>query len=188
MYRSTVMELVNCTLEQLTDLVGNTGITRLHRIGIDYPGEPLNIIFAETGDYPIIDQYPAQAFVSRIDMEAREISYDKKDPLAIVFYPAIMKQQHTGYPSVGETFLNIGTLLHELTHVKQVFSGRLEMLDWLKVKWEGVCHEIEMSGYLAYPWEKEACMEQLEWITRGNTIMAELQYKALVENSKLIQA
>lgn len=179
------MELVNCTLEQLTDLVGNTGITRLHRMGIEYPGEVLNIIFAETGDFPIIDQYPAQAFVSRINMDTREISYDKKDPLAIVFYPAIMKQQHTGFP-VGETFLNIGTLLHELTHVKQVFSGRLESLGWLKMNWEGVYHEIEMNGYLAYPWEKEACMEQLEWITRGNTIMAELHYNGLVEASKQI--
>ena len=179
------MKFVNCTLEQITDLFGNTGLTRLHRVEIDYPENDLHIILAKTGDFPIIDKVPIQAFVSRINMEEMEVSYNKEDPLAMVFYPEAMKEQHANQEA-SEIFLNVSTLLHELTHVKQVYSGRLEPLGWLKMNWEGVYYEIEMKGYLAYPWEKEACMEQLEWLTRGNTVMAELCYQEFVNASMQI--
>lgn len=178
------MNFINGNIETFTDLFGNTGLAVMQGVQAKYPNKVLYIIFAKTGDFPEIDVYPAQAFVSHLDIKARKISYDKNDPLCMVFYPEVMHSQHAD-KALDETRLNIGTLMHEITHVKQVFSGRMESVAFMKMFWEGVYHEIEIDGYLAYPWEKEACMEQLEWLTNGNTKLSEELYLDMVEASKI---
>ena len=145
-----------------------------------YPEQGVRIIFAKKGDYPEVDCHPAQAFVSRVNPETNAITYDKEHPLALVIYPEVMAVQHRNQ-GFSEHVLNTGTLIHELTHIKQVSEGRLHSHSFLELTWEGELIQVDMDGYLAYPWEKEACMAQLDYILAGRTDLMEKAYLQMVE-------
>jgi len=59
----------------------------------------------------------------------------------------------------------IGTLVHELTHVRQMQEGRLVSKDDHYI-WEGEVFKISasLSEYLAQPWEVEAHVEQAMYL------------------------
>lgn len=187
MHWSTVMNFVNGNVETFVGLFGPHGYNYISRIQDIYPDNKINVIFAKTGDFPELDNVPAQAFVSHIKLDTLKISYDKTDPLAVVFYPEIMNAQNIACEGMSTEFQNIGTLIHEMTHVRQVLEGRMETVGFMKMIWEGVYHEIELKGYLAQPWEKEACMAQLEWLSKGRTELAEAWYEVMVESSNQIE-
>lgn len=180
------MNFINGTAKTFAELFGPHGYIYATRIQDIYPDKEITIIFAKTGDFPEIDHVPAQAFVSHMKMDSLKVSYDKNDPVALVFYPEIMKAQNIGTEGMRTEFINIGTLIHELTHVKQIFSGRMETVGFMKMIWEGVYHEIELKGYLAQPWEEEACMAQLEWLSKGDSDLAKAWYQNMVEASMQI--
>lgn len=186
------MNFVNCTAETFKEIFGKEGLsyaeTQLEYWEANlpyYPEQGVRIIVAKEGDYPEIDSGTGcpQAFVSHLDPETNKISYESNHPLGLVVYPEVMAEQHRGQ-ALLEYHLNMSTLIHELTHVKQVCEGRLISHGFLDMTWEGERLQIEMDGYLAYPWEKEACMAQLVFLTRGNMEAAEAAYRIMVDSSK----
>lgn len=184
------MNFVNGTAETFKSMFGEEGLeytqAQLENWKAAFPNYPeqgVRIIFAKTGDYPEIDCNPAQAFVTRVNPETNAITYDASHPLALVLYQEVMSVQHRDQ-GFSERVLNNGTLLHEMTHIKQVCEGRLESHGFLDLTWEGKRISIVMDGYLAYPWEKEACMVQLDYMLAGRTDLMEKAYNRMVECTK----
>lgn len=181
------MNFVNGTAETFKSLFGEEGLEyaqmqleNWEATLPNYPEQGVRFIFAKKGDYPEIDCQPAQAFVTRINPETNAITYNKEHPLALVIYPEVMAVQHRDQ-GFSERVLNTGTLLHEMTHIKQVAEGRLETHSFLDLTWEGERIAVNMDGYLAYPWEKEACMVQLDYMLAGRTDLIEKAYNRMVE-------
>jgi len=177
------MQFINGTVETFCNVFGNHGLQYVFNVERRYPGKTLHIVFAKKGDFPEIDNAPVQAFVSHLDLETLKVSYNKEDPLSVVIYPENMKGQYKDHEGICEEFMNIGTLIHEMTHVKQVWDGRMESIAFMEMRWEGEYHKIEIQGYLTQPWEKEACMAQLQWITKGDVALAMATYDAMVRES-----
>ena len=184
------MNFVNGTAETFKEIFGEEGLNYAqNKLACwkaelpYYPEQGVRIIFAKKGDYPEIDCHPAQAFVSRVNPEDNSVTYNKEHPLGLVIYPEVMAVQHSGQ-GFSEYVMNTGTLIHELTHIKQVSEGRLDSHSFLEITWEGERIEIVMDGYLAYPWEKEACMAQLGYILAGRPDLIERAYLHMVECSR----
>jgi len=66
---------------------------------------------------------------------------------------------------IGEYFATLPkplrkfVMLHELGHIRQVNAGRLEYIDFLRVRWDGVMKYVDLSTprrYVAQPWERDA--------------------------------
>lgn len=143
----------------------------------------VNFIMAERGMFPMIDAYgtPSGAVIP-VDMETLELlpEDESKRELALIIYPEHVDTGVDQLPAQLRDRNRVSTLIHELTHIKQAVEGRLKIVKEGHMIWEGEDYfmtGIDMVAYVQYPWEREAYIEQLAYLTGGN---GEEAYKHVV--------
>ncbi len=161
------MKIIKGSLGQIINLFGEEGILILS----EYPDLP--IIFAETGDYAECDRGNPALVIANITEDYSTISYDGRDPLALIIYENAVNEVIDRVPPDLSDRFRTSMLVHELTHVRQVQEGRLEIVDEKTNIWEGEVVVVDFANYFSLPWEKEAFFEQYLYLFNGDEATAQ---------------
>lgn len=182
------MKMVKGTVKEFIDLFGQEGVKLANKFVV-------NIWLAELGDFPTIEAVgDTSGCVVPVNLQTREVlPKDLSGELTVILYPhairASAEMLKDGAVEQGQALKNkvqryiTSHLVHELVHVKQIKDGKLNIIQFGLVEWEGALMDIGLKGYTEFPWEKEAYISQFEHMlqSRAKAIKA---YAQMVFNTR----
>lgn len=166
------MKLVNATAEEFVTLFGQEGLDML-------AAHEGNVYLAKEGMFPKLEKIgKVGGCVVPVHPETLEILPAEGAELAMILYPENIIAESAMMPESKRPRYLTSVVAHELTHVKQVEAGRLTVKEWGVTIWEGQEYQLDMSGYVEFPWEREAYMTQFTFLL-GSEERAEQAYQML---------
>lgn len=165
------MKLVNTTAEIFVSLFGQEGLAMIEQ----YEG---NVYLAKTGQFPQIEKYGrCGGCVIPVNPETLTV-FGEGTETALILYPDFLIEDSWNVPEEMRPRYMQSVLVHELEHVKQVTEGRMEMVDFGRVIWEGEEQGMDMNLYMQFPWEREAHIAQFTYLL-NNAAQGEQAYEAM---------
>jgi len=167
------MKIVKGTEKEFVKVFGKEGLALASKHKVD-------IYLCKAGDFPMIDAVSSDVggCVLRLDPQTLEVlpqeSYGK---ISMLLYPENLKKgsDHVRKLStnIGQALTNevnrfiVSNLVHELTHVKQMTDGRMNVIRFGLVEWDGDLIDVTVGNHLTLPWEREAYLAQYEHILQS---------------------
>lgn len=183
------MKMVQGTVKDFINLFGQEGVKLANQ-------HKVNVYLAKVGDFPEVDAIGEgiSGLVAPVNPITREVvPQDLSGELAMILYPEAIRGSaqvlRDGAQEKGQALENKvqryinSHLVHELTHVQQINKGRLTIIRFGLVEWEGALMEIGLNGYTEFPWEREAYIAQFAHML-GSRAKALKAYEQMVYNTR----
>ena len=169
------MKLLRTKMEEVLALFGEEGVQMLEQYDI-------HVCMAQIGMFPALEKFgEVGGAVIFIDPQTLEILPVEDRELALIIYPHAMIKDSMSMPEEMRERFRRSYLVHELTHAKQILDGRLDIIAEGCMVWEGVERIVTKTGYVEFPWEREAYLAQFKYIFEGDEELAERGYATIVD-------